>query len=140
MWNPFKKKKAIDNQGNYSWTFQYVSGGFAINNSLRKDKSYKAIVWLGGFKFKLINVRKGNEATFFKSDDKLEYSTRLAFNKDLLDDVILPDKVYIEPDKYHLQNHKPLCAHYWTIDWDLNQSDQIMKCAHCGEFHEMKAR
>lgn len=83
MWNPFKKKPKEDHPGNYDWTFQFVRGGFAINDALRRDKRYRAIVWLGGLNLKLIWVRKGSEVAFFNSDP-VEYSTRFRFDPELL--------------------------------------------------------
>lgn len=86
MRNIFKKKKAPIDPGIYDWTFQFIRGGFAPNEALRRDKRYRAIVWLGGFNFKLIWVRKGSEATFFRSfpQEPVEYSVRMKFDADLL--------------------------------------------------------
>lgn len=87
MRNIFKKKKTPIDPGNYDWTFQFVRGGFAPNEALRRDKRYRAIVWLGDFKFKLIWVRKGSEATFFNSDfnnEPADYSVMMKFDSDLL--------------------------------------------------------
>lgn len=87
MRNPFKKKKIPIDPGNYDWTFQFVRGGFAPNEALRRDKRYRAIVWLGGFNFKLIWVRKGSESTFFNplvNSESVEYSVRMKFDSDLL--------------------------------------------------------
>lgn len=145
MWNPFKKKNKIDDAGNHDWTFQFVRGGFALNNALRRDKRYRAIVWLGGFNFKLIWVRKGSEATFFESfpQEPVEYSVRMKFDADLLrdsfGDVLVRDSVTIPKDKFHIQDHKPICEHDWQIavNRETNRFSDMV-CSKCGEIHKTK--
>lgn len=128
MWNPFKKKNPPIDAGNYDWTFQFVRGGFAPNESLRQDKRYRAIVWLGGFNFKLIWVRKGSEATFLSTFPKDESNE------------IDPYKILIKFTPEEMEYMKE-CSHEWAIkytDFNENLLNGDMVCKKCGKLFETK--
>lgn len=90
MRNIFKrKKKAVDNPGNYDWSFNFVEGGFCTLKSLckyKKPRHIYALYWLGGFKFKFFKLYKSHPKPNEAVNENL-YSTILKFDtlKDFID-------------------------------------------------------